>query len=165
MCKRQWPEAGAPKLVCSRLRKPFLAALLCLAASIGVGWAAQDAEYQTAVSLVQQGQFDRAFPILEQILERSPKDLKARNLMGIALLGKILMRDGRFDQAAREFEKALELDPEDMTITYQLAQALQRTGETARAKQLFAKVSEAKSNGVESTQRQLLRIIRIESQR
>jgi len=67
---------------------------------------AQDQDYQAAVSFVQQGQFDRAFPILRQILDRSPNDLKARNLMGIALSAA-----GRREEANEQFKKVLALDP------------------------------------------------------
>jgi Flp pilus assembly protein TadD len=67
---------------------------------------AQDADYQTAVSFVQRGQFDQAFPILRRILERSPNDLKARNLMGIALSAA-----GRREEANEEFKKVLALEP------------------------------------------------------
>jgi len=80
--------------------------LLCsLAACVGPVLA-QDSDYQTAVSLVQQRQFDRAFPLLRQILDRSPNDLKARNLMGIALSGA-----GRREEANEQFKKVLALDP------------------------------------------------------
>ncbi len=46
---------------------------------------AQVSEYQTAAKLVQQHQFDQAILLLQQILDRSSSDLKARNLLGIAL--------------------------------------------------------------------------------
>jgi TolA-binding protein len=69
----------------SRLLPACLMFLLYLLAACAVSAQTQDADYQTAVSFVQQGQFDRAFPILQRILDRSPNDLKARNLMGIAL--------------------------------------------------------------------------------
>src|SRR4030095_3130007 len=80
--------------------------LLCLSAPCAVSAQAQDADYQTAVSFVQQGQFDRAFPILQQILDRSPNDLKARNLMGIALSAA-----GRREEANEHFRKVLALEP------------------------------------------------------
>src|SRR5260370_34219775 len=67
----------------------------------------QESQYPAAVDFVQRGQFDRALPILEQILERSPNDLKARNLMGIALSGA-----GRGAEAADQFKKVLEQAPD-----------------------------------------------------
>lgn len=77
-----------------------------------------------------------------------------------ALLGKILLRQGLVDRATAELEKALEVDPEDLSATYLLAQALQKKGDTARAKELFAKVAKAKNKELETTQRNLLRIIK-----
>src|SRR5215813_13961454 len=80
--------------------------LLCLLQACAISAQAQDADYQTAVSFVQQGQFDRAFPILQRILDRSPNDLKARNLMGIALSAA-----GRREEANEHFKKVLALEP------------------------------------------------------
>src|SRR5262245_12037595 len=80
--------------------------LLCLSAACAVSAQAQDADYQTAVSFVQQGQFDRAFPILQRILDRVPTDLKARNMMGIALSAA-----GRREEANEHFKKVLALEP------------------------------------------------------
>src|SRR5215510_1384563 len=80
--------------------------MLCSFLACAVSVRAQDADYQTAVSFVQQGQFDRAFPILQRILDRSPNDLKARNLMGIALSAA-----GRREEANEHFKKVLALEP------------------------------------------------------
>jgi Flp pilus assembly protein TadD len=80
------------------------------------------------------------------------------------LLGKILLRRGEVARAAEHLEKAFELDPEDMTAAYQLAQALQRMGQTERAKQLFTKVRQAKSGELKDAQRNLMRIIKAGSQ-
>src|SRR5215510_11898131 len=44
----------------------LLPILLCLLASFAIYVRAQDADYQTAVSLVQQGQFDQACPLLQR---------------------------------------------------------------------------------------------------
>ena len=81
-----------------------------------------------------------------------------------ALLGKILLRRGEVDSAAEQLERALEIDPEDLTATYQLAQAFQRKGDTARAKLLFAKVDKAKSEGRDGTLRSLMQVVKGGSQ-
>jgi tetratricopeptide (TPR) repeat protein len=96
-----------------------------------------------------------AINALEQSIRLDPRLPQPR-----ALLGKILMRRREFNRAARELEKAVELDPQDMTVTYQLAQALQRTGDTARAKILFEKVEQSRSDGLQPAQRQLLQMIK-----
>jgi len=78
--------------------------------------AAVQADYQTAMTLVQQGQFDQALSILRQILERAPDDLKARNLMGIALSAA-----GRREEANEQFKKVLALDPKFVPALKNLA--------------------------------------------
>ena len=67
---------------------------------------AQVSEYQTAAKLVQQHQFDQAILLLQQILDRSSSDLKARNLLGIALSAT-----GRRKEANEQFRKVLALEP------------------------------------------------------
>src|SRR5262245_53451318 len=67
----------------------------------------EDSQYVAAVDLVQRGQFDRAVILLQQIVDRWPGDLKARNLMGIALSGA-----GRGAEANEQFKKVLQQDPD-----------------------------------------------------
>jgi len=55
---------------------------------------------------VQQGRFNEAVPMLEKLLAQTPADLKARNLLGIAL-----MSSGRRTDATVQFHKALAIDP------------------------------------------------------
>src|SRR5215813_9173572 len=94
------------RIAAMRLLPACFMFLLYLLAACAISVRAQDADYQTAVSFVQQGQFDRAFPILQRILDRSPNDLKARNLMGIALSAA-----GRREEANEHFKKVLALEP------------------------------------------------------
>jgi len=72
----------------------------------GVITALAQSPYQTALTDVQQGHHERAIPVLENLLAASPNDLKARNLLGIALLNS-----GRRDEAAVQFRKAIAVDP------------------------------------------------------
>ena len=67
---------------------------------------AAQSDYPVAVSHVQAGRFQSAIPLLEKILASAPGDLKARNLLGIAL-----MSSGRRAEANVQFKKALEADP------------------------------------------------------
>jgi cytochrome c-type biogenesis protein CcmH/NrfG len=60
-------------------------------------------------------------------------------------LGKLLARRGELDLAVQHLARALELDSENISATYQLAQIFQKKGDSARAQQLFAKVSQAKA--------------------
>lgn len=64
------------------------------------------APYETAADLVRQGQFDRAIPMIEELLASTPRNLKARNLLGIALSSA-----GRKEEANVQFRAALEIDP------------------------------------------------------
>ena len=61
------------------------------------------------------------------------------------LLAKLLAANGNLDGAATHLTRALELDPGNTSATYQLAQIWQRKGDAVRARQLFAKVSQAKA--------------------
>src|SRR5437868_7587396 len=67
---------------------------------------AQISPYQQAISYVQQGNPSDAIPILERILADTPADLRARNLIGIALSAY-----GRRAEANEHFQRALATDP------------------------------------------------------
>src|SRR5215475_4942470 len=93
-----------------------LSFLLCSLVACANSVRAQDPDYQTAVSFVQQGQFEQAFPLLRRILDRSPNDLKARNLIGIALSAA-----GRREEANEHFKKVLALEPKFVPALKNLA--------------------------------------------
>jgi len=81
------------------------------------------------------------------------------------LLAKLLARRGVLDLAEEHLTRALELDPANVTATYQLAQICQKKGDSARARELFAKVSKAKADDREQfTRGGLQHIIRAGSQ-
>lgn len=63
-------------------------------------------EYTQAESLVRQGQWDEGIAILQKILQSEPSNLKALNLMGIALTGKNELKDANLS-----FQRALKIDP------------------------------------------------------
>ena len=73
-------------------------------------WAADDcngvAPYDCAVVLVQRGRFPAAIDLLEKLTAESPQNLKALNLLGIALSGA-----GNLQKANARFEQALQADP------------------------------------------------------
>jgi len=62
--------------------------------------------YECAISEVQRGDFDAAIRSLNDLLARAPGDLKALNLLGIALSSA-----GRPDEANVRFREALGIDP------------------------------------------------------
>jgi predicted Zn-dependent protease len=84
-------------------RKTALATILAAASIV---WSQPSVQYSQAVAFVQQGQFDSAIPLLQKLLETTPRDLKVRNLLGIALLSS-----GHKAEAADQFQKILTIDP------------------------------------------------------
>jgi tetratricopeptide (TPR) repeat protein len=64
------------------------------------------APYDCAVSLVQRQQLPLAIALLDKIVAQSPQDLKALNLLGIALTGA-----GQIEKANTRFRQALKLNP------------------------------------------------------
>ncbi|HEY7306446.1 MAG TPA: tetratricopeptide repeat protein [Bryobacteraceae bacterium] len=80
------------------------------------------------------------------------------------LLGKLLARDALFDEAALHLERAVSLEPANVAALYQLAQVYSKKGETARARQLFAKVGKMKADDRENfANRGLEQILRAEN--
>jgi tetratricopeptide (TPR) repeat protein len=106
--------------------------LLCSLAPCAISVRAQDSDYQTAVSFTQQGQFDQALPLIQRILDRHPNDLKARNLMGIALSAA-----GRREEANEHFKKVLALEPKFVPALKNLALNELVLGEAQGAKLHF----------------------------
>jgi tetratricopeptide (TPR) repeat protein len=88
------------------LRRVLLALLCVILVSSSIAVAATSETYSQAESLVRKGQWDQGIGLLEQLLETEPENLKARNLLGIALTGK-----GDLVAANREFEHAARINP------------------------------------------------------
>jgi tetratricopeptide (TPR) repeat protein len=99
---------------------------------------------------------NEAIKSLEKSIQLNPGFAASR-----AVLGKLLLRRGEVGRAIAELEKALELDPKETTALYQLALAYRKKGDAERAKELFAKVDQAKTESREHfTKRTLLRLVR-----
>jgi tetratricopeptide (TPR) repeat protein len=64
------------------------------------------APYDCAVYLVQRRQFSPAITLLDKIVAQAPQDLKALNLLGIALTAA-----GQVEKANARFREVLKLDP------------------------------------------------------
>lgn len=65
----------------------------------------QSTPFEQASLEVRERNFTHALTLLESVLEKSPNDLKARNLSGIALVAL-----GRGEEANRQFQRALSID-------------------------------------------------------
>lgn len=61
--------------------------------------------YDCAVTLIQQGRFPAAVAVLEKLNSESPRDVKALNLLGIALSAS-----GELEKANQTLRQALEVD-------------------------------------------------------
>jgi tetratricopeptide (TPR) repeat protein len=86
--------------------------VLAAAIAYGLFWAAPAPvaqavpDYAGAEALIRQGQWDQGIALLKQILQAQPANLKAFNLMGIALTGK-----GDVGAANQQFKHAVQIDP------------------------------------------------------
>lgn len=78
----------------------------CVFATVHPAAAQQSENYARAESLIRQGHFDEGIAILKPLLGSEPRNLKALNLLGIALTEK-----GDLAAANREFKAALQIDP------------------------------------------------------
>ena len=94
-----------PRFPAGRNAAPILLVLFLLSPLPAA--AAQVPElYAQAETLVRQEQWDQGIALLRQVLEADPENLKAHNLMGIALNSK-----GDVPGAGAEFQRALRIDP------------------------------------------------------
>jgi tetratricopeptide (TPR) repeat protein len=121
-----------------KLRLTVLAIGLC---RLPFAWPEPQPDYSTAVTYVQEGRASQAIPLLERILSVSPGDLKARNLLGIALLNT-----GGKEEAATQFKKALQIDPAFQPALKNLAVAEIALGRQQEAKLHFTQVLKAVPN-------------------
>ncbi|MGA8028025.1 MAG: tetratricopeptide repeat protein [Bryobacteraceae bacterium] len=113
---------------------------LILLAALSVS-ALAAANYQQAEAAVMRGAWDDALGMVRQLLETNPRDLKALNLMGLALTGK-----GSTAEANRTFEKALEIDPNFYPARKNLAINELRLKQLAESERDFATVLAAMPN-------------------
>ena len=99
-------------------------------------------DYSTAVTYVQEGRASQAIPVLERILSVSPGDLKARNLLGIALLNT----GGKEEAATTQFKKALQTNSAFHPALKNLAVAEIALGQQKEAKLHFTQLLKAVPN-------------------
>lgn len=112
-----------------------LSIAVCCVSLVSALQAQPQTPYQSAVAHVQQAHPELAIPILQDLLARSPGDLKARNLLGIAMLNS-----GRQEEAAKQWTLALELDRTFYPALKNLAIAELALGRRADARSHFEQV-------------------------
>jgi tetratricopeptide (TPR) repeat protein len=81
-------------------------AVLTLFSMASCLWPQTDDPYAIALAEIRQEHFEAAIPILQKILTTSATDLKALNLLGIAL-----MNLGRHEEASKQFQRMLQIHP------------------------------------------------------
>lgn len=118
------------------LRSIFLLAVSLVSARGAAAVVCDQARpYDCAVQHVRQGDFDKAIEVLHALLATSSQDVKALNLLGIALTGA-----GRVGEANSAFDSALKLNAQFYPAMKNLAVNQFTAGRLDRAEALFTQV-------------------------
>lgn len=125
-----------------RMRKPFLAAGLCAAALVvSMAWAAGDGyteaeapgadpQYAEAVAAIKAQQYERAIPLLQAFIQRSPPNANAENWLGYSY-----RKAGRLEPALVHYQKALKLDPKHRGAHEYIGEAYLMANDLAKAEE------------------------------
>ncbi len=96
-----------------------LALLVLTAVLSGAPWfaATQQEDYQQAIRLFQEDQYDQAIDVLRGLLERDPNQALAYNVLGL-----IYLKQGQsIESAIGSFEQAVRIDPKYADAYFNLA--------------------------------------------
>jgi tetratricopeptide (TPR) repeat protein len=139
---REWRAAlalapGDPHLRAELAASLFLAADYRAAVAeteklLGAGMKSPELYFTAGDSFVRLEEPEKAVPYLQKALALHPKMLPAHASLGLAL-----SRIGKNAEAIPHLEKALDLD-DDGSLHYQLARALQSSGQAERARTVMA---------------------------
>jgi len=111
----------------------LLACALYATTSLAAGWSNDsdpkpDPDYSDALAANRLGQHERAVGLLQEYLERAPKDANGQNQLAYAY-----RKLGKLPEALRHYQLALNLDPKHRGAHEYLGEAYIAMGDLARA--------------------------------
>jgi tetratricopeptide (TPR) repeat protein len=107
----------------SHLSHLFLAATVCLATPVAAR-AQPGSPAEEAMQLARQGKVDRGIELLRQHLQKSAKDVEAREA-----LGNLLVYDGQSDEAVKQWEQCTTGAESDFRLLMAIGDARLRQGQ------------------------------------
>ena len=104
------------------------------------------AHYVLGAALRNEKLYDEAIAEFNKVIAVDSKD-PATNIQ----IGQIYSQKQQYDRAITAFRRALEAEPYNATAAYSLAQALNRTGNTAEGQKMLAKFQQLRASGYATT--------------
>lgn len=105
---------------------------------------AKDADYMAAEQAVKAQNFTAAIPLLQNVVQRDPKNADAWNYLGFSN-----RKLGNFPEALADYEKALAIDPDHLGANEYLGELYLQTGDMPKAQERLAKLDKLCTFGCE----------------
>jgi tetratricopeptide (TPR) repeat protein len=105
---------------------------------------AKDADYTAAEQAVKAQNFNAAIPLLQNVVQRDPKNADAWNYLGFSN-----RKLGNFPEALADYEKALAIDPDHLGANEYLGELYLQTGDMPKAQERLAKLDKLCTFGCE----------------
>lgn len=118
---------------------------LCIAltpaAAMAAGSGSSDdepGELQRAEQMIEEGRYERAITVLEDVVAEDPDNADAYNWLGYAH-----RNIGEYDQAVEHYERALEIEPEHLGALEYLGEAYLAMDDLGGAEAMLARLDSA----------------------